>query len=126
MDFTSELIDLVGDSYDEMQDPFYAGGECYNVTYEIQDLVNWDERMQVLYADHNNDVAGRHKRLQQCSDHYAVYLPGEDKVLDYTLRQFNPDTTFPFVGSVTEWLRVLQDSWETEDVKLKYNVDRLF
>lgn len=123
MKFLDELVDLVGEEFDEFQDPLVARGECYLTSRKIHELVNWDERTSLIQAEHLNDPVGRLKNLKQHSDHYAIHLPGEDKVLDYTLRQFDPDTSFPFVGTVTEWLQILSTSWDTTDVIVEYNAN---
>lgn len=121
MEFLNELLEIVDDEYDELQDPALANGECYLTSSAILSLTNWDERAELLRASHCNDAVERYQSLGQASDHYAVYLPGEGTVLDYTLRQFNPATTFPFVGTVMEWLQILGTAWESADVDLEYN-----
>lgn len=114
MKYSKELVDLVGDHYDEFEDKDKAKGECCVTTEAIRALTNWDPRGSTIEAHHWNDPDGRWFEYGQHSDHFAVYIKSEDLVVDYTLRQFDETTPFPFVGKLKKWKKILRTAWDTE------------
>lgn len=115
MDYVLGIIDEVADDYNVMTVPTRAAGNCRIVTEEICGMLNWTD-VEVIYTTHHNDPAGRYHRLQQYSDHFAVYIPEEGLVLDYTMRQFDPATPFPYVGTVDAWKELLYIAWEVSSL----------
>lgn len=100
-----------------LADPKSASGQCYLTTERILEYFDWSEGMQVAFARHHNDPRGRWMELGQYSNHYAIYLPQERLVVDLTLRQFAPKSAWPWVGTYSQWLRILVRAWDVPSVK---------
>lgn len=99
--------------------PEGSSGMCYTVSQDVQYEFDFKN---LIYSFHDNDALGRYKNLGQHSDHFAIMHRG--KVLDYTLRQFDESTPWPFYGTIQEWKSVLEKAWETEvDHHIIYDVD---
>ncbi len=110
------IIDEVGNECDKFQVPTRAAGQCRIVTEELGDMLNWTD-VEIIYTTHYNDPAGRYHKLQQHSDHFALYIHEEGLVLDYTMRQFDPATPFPYVGTIDAWKDLLCIAWDVKSVK---------
>lgn len=111
MDYVLGIIDEVGNEYDKFQIPSVASGYCRVVTEKLGEMLNWTD-VEIIYTKHHNDPDGRYHRLNQYSDHFALYIPEEGLILDYTMRQFDPATPFPYVGTVDAWKDLLCIAWE--------------
>lgn len=119
MSFVEHLVEFVGEEFDEFMDPAIARGECEMTSKEIRSMFNWDSQIHLIEMWHYNDPDGRYYELNQHSNHYAVYVPAEKLIVDYTLRQFDPSTPFPFIGTRKQWRRVLEASWDTKKLHSK-------
>lgn len=96
-----------------------SSGMCYSVTQDVQYQFDFKN---IIYSFHDNDALRRYRTLGQYSDHFAIMHRG--KVLDYTLRQFDESTPWPFYGTIDEWKSVLEKAWETKvDHHIIYDVD---
>lgn len=113
MNDIEEIIDQVGTGYAKYSNPDVAAGYCNIVTAQVLDDLEW-MGAQMIYTAHTNDPDWRYSELGQYADHFAVYIDGT--VLDYTMRQFHPDTPFPYVGTVDDWTALLSAAWEQEDL----------
>lgn len=103
-----DMTAFVNKEFANLTDPDQAKGMCYTVTSVVQDKFDIPK---IIYTNHDNDPNYRYKSLGQHSDHFALMHRG--KVLDFTLRQFDPTTPFPFYGSVSEWKSYLEKTWDT-------------
>lgn len=112
----SEVVDLIDDAYDEYSDPLAARGECYVTSADIRSLFNFDTGLDIIRTQHHNNPGERFKEKGQHNDHYAVYIKADGLVVDYTLRQFKEATPFPFIGTKSEWLGVLSEAWEYDQL----------
>lgn len=105
-----EMTAYVNDAYHNVLTyPAEAKGMCYDVTLDVQDEFNI---RNTIYSSHDNDPDYRFNILGQHCDHHALMHRG--KVLDFTLRQFDPDSPYPFYGSVEEWKSILSRTWDTD------------
>ena len=116
MSKVQHLLELVGSELDEYSDPIEARGSCWTASNHVLTALNFDDA-EFIYTQHFNDPQGRYIRLQQHSDHYAVFLTDTEQVIDYTLRQFDPGVPFPYIGTVEDWSRILSGVWEVEFVR---------
>lgn len=82
--------------------PKSAFGRCYQMAV----------RTQVAFRQRGTDpstlVEAHWDSDLSRGNHFAVEVDGT--VYDLTLRQFAPDSDFPWVGSVEEWRRLLSDA----------------
>lgn len=115
MDYVLGIIDACGDEHDKFMSAKASAGQCYITTHKVGALIGWNE-IEMIYAENLNNPDGRFYELNQYSNHYAIYVPEEGLVLDYTLRQFNAATPFPYVGTVDAWTLVLAEAWEYKNV----------
>lgn len=106
-------------AHDNLMTADGASGMCYTVSQNVQYQFDFKK---LIYTFHDNDAVGRYRTLGQYSDHFAIMHRG--KVLDYTLRQFDESTPWPFYGTIDEWKAVLEKAWETKvDHHIVYDVD---
>lgn len=98
----------------DYSDPREAAGMCYVATENIIEVF---PGLVSLVADHSNSPMRRFKKLGQYSNHYTPYDPIEDRVYDFTMRQFNPDCGYPFIGTREEWLTELAVAWDTDTIR---------
>ena len=106
----SDITNTIVECYeDDLSDPDLARGQCYDVTTFVQESF---DMKKTIFSYHTNDPHYRFNELNQHSDHHANMHYG--KVLDFTLRQFDPETPWPFYGTVDEWLSILSKAWDTE------------
>lgn len=61
-------------------------------------------------------------QYQQHSDHYALYVVEDELVLDFTMRQFDSVSPFPFIGTVDQWLEKLAVAWEYKSLTAVHKV----
>lgn len=115
MDYVLGIIDEVADEFDRFQVASNASGYCRITTEKLGERLDWTD-VEMIYTNHNNDPDGRYLRLQQYSDHFALYIPEEGLVLDYTMRQFDPATPFPYVGTVDAWKELLAVAWDVTEL----------
>lgn len=93
----------------ELGDPRLAQGNCWSITNEIIESVDAYD----LDAS-NLDMIAISDRI----DHVAVLCNDTDRywVVDYTIRQFNPDLPFPYVGTTDDWKATVEQvtgrTWE--------------
>lgn len=98
--------------------PRKASGQCYLATEKILNYYSHlDPELEVAFARHHNDPEGRYYQHGQYSNHYAIWLPEEQRVVDFTLRQFAPTSAYPWVGTYSAWLRILARAWDVPSVK---------
>lgn len=121
-DSIQKILDICGDDYDRYASPAVAKGKCWSISEDICEKLAWTDIMYIHCA-HDNDPDTRFITLGQHSDHYAVYHEDTNTVIDYTLRQFDPNTPFPFVGSPAQWLDVLERSWEAPNLRAAIGYD---
>lgn len=101
--------------------PAAAAGKCLAATSDILGLLcEYDagERIQVVYAEHPDllalDVEGDDEVFY---NHYALILPDEDRtVVDFTMRQFYPKSTFPYIAPLDVWTMDLAQVWDAYPV----------
>lgn len=110
------LLNLFG-KIKEFHLPHMASGQCYRATEEVLNHYGWASSLEVAFAEHHNDPEGRYFELGQYSNHFALWIPGERVVVDWTLRQFAPRSAWPWVGSYNEWLRILARAWGLSSIK---------
>lgn len=116
VNLSEQLVEFVGEEYNEYGCPNEASGMCMTTSRQIHEMFDWDSRMKLVEVKHFNNPDGRFYELNQYANHYAVYIPEEKLVIDYTLRQFDPTTDFPFIGSKKKWRRVLEKAWDTKAI----------
>lgn len=114
MELVDEIVELCGADYAEYEDPTVASGCCYAVVKDIGDSVSWDG-VEMVYTRHYNGLSPVHG---QSSDHYALHIPELDTVIDYTMRQFDPASAFPYIGTLAEWSAKLAHVWGYHDLVL--------
>lgn len=106
---TNFVIGYMESSDYNFRDPESARGMCYEVSIELMYEFRFSKS---IYSFHNNNRLVRFNELGQHSDHHAIMHRG--KVLDYTLRQFDESTPWPFYGTVSEWKSILEKAWDTK------------
>ena len=100
------------------ENPAVAAGMCYIASEQIYGFFNSHEgNLRVIYAEHHNNPAYRYHDLGQYSNHYAIYSPEEKLVIDYTMRQFAPESEFPFIGTKRQWHKLLCKAWGVPNVR---------
>lgn len=105
-----EITEFVVEMYDDdLIDPESARGMCYDVSLLVQEAFNMKK---TIFSYHDNDPDYRFNKLNQHSDHHANIHRG--KVIDFTLRQFDSETPWPFYGTVDEWVSILSKAWDTK------------
>lgn len=119
MSIVSNTILIMG-SRDDLLNPIKARGRCYTETRKIQNLLK-DNKIssRVVYAENHNNPEYRYDNLGQHADHYAIYIPSENRVIDYTMRQFDPDCVHPFVGTRHQWKQKLEEAWDYKSVEVQ-------
>lgn len=103
MSFVGEMVDLVGADLHKYAVPHGAEGKCLAATRLIGEIVHWDG-VEMIFTRRD----GR--------DHCAAYIREEGKVLDYTMRQFHPETAFPFIGTLAEWESMICAAWRVSHI----------
>lgn len=113
-------------SRDDLANPKESSGRCWLETDKLHALLLENEvPHKIAYAENLDDPYERYNNLGQYGNHYAIYVPEEELIVDYTLRQFDPDCPHPFVGSKESWFKYLSDAWETENIYEQFedNID---
>ena len=106
------LFDYFGSAY---ATPKKARGKCLEVTEEALGLCS-DDWVMVGAASDREDLFERLKTLNQYSDHFALLR--DDVVIDFTFRQFDSETPYPLVCSLTEWIERLARAWECDSLEV--------
>lgn len=112
LDQTATVLEAVATRFDSCLTQEGAAGECASVTYELQELCKLlGFESKSVYAE-NISSSTEYNFLDsgQYSNHYALLLPS-DTVIDFTMRQFFPDSEFPFVGTRKAWGKMLSKAW---------------
>lgn len=115
MDYVLDIIDTCGSEQDKYMTPKGAKGYCMISSVEVCNKIGWED-VELIYTRHYNNPDGRWLEMQQHSDHFAVYVPEDGLVLDYTMRQFDPATPFPYVGTIAAWTNLLSIAWEHQNL----------
>lgn len=119
--YIEEIMGLCGSQFDKYQDPDEARGWCLIATEDLGRLVGWDG-VEAVYTNHHNDPSGRYIQYHQHSDHYALYVVEDELVLDFTMRQFDSVSPFPFIGTVEQWKIKLETAWEYRNLEIVHKV----
>lgn len=111
-----QILATVGTLFDECKDAEAAAGECARITYELQTLCkNMGIDTKSVYAEApSSNTEHLYLETGAYSNHYALFLPQSDTVIDYTMRQFHPESEFPFVGTRRAWGKMLSKAWGTK------------
>lgn len=91
-----------------LQIPENAAGQCWEMseTFYYEQCSGLLEVIETRAPDiHILDTG-------QYSDHYALYDPESDMVIDFTMRQFKEDVDFPLICSKDEWGKILAEAWK--------------
>lgn len=105
---------------DRLKDSSWAAGRCHKETSKIRSTLcaeGIDSR--IIYAENRANPVEVYHDTGQYSNHYAVYLPKYCRVVDFTMRQFDPDSDYPYVGTQKEWKEILKKSWDQKVIHAK-------
>lgn len=108
--------------------PDVAAGKCYDASEEIIRISPKgvrDSELQLAimkrmgiacaehpsYIDYEGDIAREITDRIRFTNHFAVVID-RNIVVDYTLRQFDGNAPYPFVGSFDEWGEIIAKRWE--------------
>lgn len=98
----------------------WAKGRCHIETSRIRKELNEKGLpSRIIYAENRKTPLQVFRDTGQRSNHYAIYFPQLSRVVDYTMRQFNPESEYPFVGTQKEWRDMLKKSWDQETIYSK-------
>ncbi|KQO98179.1 hypothetical protein [Leifsonia sp. Leaf264] len=88
---------------DELGDPDLARGNCWAATNELLDRIDPEE----LGATAIDEITLTNRR-----DHVAISATDgkTDWVVDYTIRQFDAELAFPWVGTEASWKSTIEVS----------------
>lgn len=114
MTSSQDIINHFSPIFDEYSDPQIASGQCYLMSAKVLDKY---PNIETAYAQHHNDPDGRFYDQGQYSNHFATWLPEENLIVDFTLRQFAPRSAWPWTGSYSAWLKILARAWGVPSVK---------
>ena len=103
-----------------MKDPKSATGQCHIETERVRSMLALcGVQTKIMYAENRKTAVEVFNNTGQHSNHYAIYLEGSCRVIDFTMRQFDPDSPFPFVGTQREWKDKLRSAWKQETIYAK-------
>lgn len=102
----------VNNRFTRLDSPDTARGMCADVSEFLRDEFG----LPLIRVIHDNDPDYRYKAFDQHSDHYASVLP-DGRMLDYTLRQFDRNTPYPFIGTRKEWEGILSRAWDSPAIE---------
>lgn len=89
-------------SLGEFQDPETASGSCWRVTSELIETVDFGAHgfdCTPTFANAQGDAEKDKINIE----HYAVFLSSGDMVVDFTIRQFDPEAPFPLITDFSDW-----------------------
>lgn len=95
-----------------LDSPDTARGMCYSVS----EYLFGEFDLPLIRVFHTNNPDYRYETFDQHSDHYASVLP-DGRMLDYTLRQFDRNTPYPFIGTREEWEGILSRAWDSPAIE---------
>jgi hypothetical protein len=108
---TGELVE----SLYEFRDPGLAAGNCYDVASSIEEYMSEDETYTVETTIENVNKP----YLINHSANIFTNSQGESFVVDFTYSQINPDADFPYVSTLEEWKKNVQNAGDNPDPRVK-------
>lgn len=103
-----DMQHYLASEYPHLTDPGYSSGMCYEVS---EFLAAYFDEFIPVHAEHDNDPIGRFEEMGQYSNHFALYHVKDQMVVDFTFRQFDPDSPFPLVTTRRNWHNRLRRAW---------------
>lgn len=91
----------------EFSDPDTASGSCWRVTSELIETVDFSDYGFLETPDFANAV-GNAAMDKINVEHYALFFGDSNTVIDFTVRQFDPELPFPLVTSFDEWSELMR------------------
>lgn len=91
----------------DMRQPARAGNNCWAATHALIEHL-----IEQIGLDPDQDIAAV-ELTYSAGVHWAPvlrYATGEQVILDFTARQFDPATTFPLTASLEDWKQQV-DTW---------------
>lgn len=87
----------------DMADSEIASGNCWKITSEAIEMMDFYEYGLSGSPDFAN-AQGSAEKDGINIEHYAVFLSGaSETVVDFTIRQFDPEAPFPLITTFAEW-----------------------
>lgn len=97
--------------------PADASGNCLiSVSRLLESCPDWSDHLNVIYMETFKPFAPT-----TYTNHYALLIEG--KVVDFTLRQFNPRVPYPSVMDPDDWRSVLIEAWDDHMAVMVYAND---
>lgn len=100
-----------------LKSPEVSSGRCFIETTKI--LSSLEVKAKYMYAENRFNPVEVFDNSGQRGNHYAIYFPQYNRVVDYTISQFNQDCPFPFIGTQREWKNILKDAWDVGKIHSK-------
>lgn len=93
----------------DMADSEIASGNCWKITSEAIEMIDFYEYGLSGSPDFAN-AQGSAEKDGINIEHYAVFLSGaSETVVDFTIRQFDPEAPFPLITTFTEWAEMMRN-----------------
>jgi hypothetical protein len=87
----------------DMEDPEIASGNCWKITSEAIEMMDFHEYGLSGSPDFAN-AQGSAEKDGINIEHYAVFLSGpSETVVDFTIRQFDHEAPFPLITNFSDW-----------------------
>lgn len=128
---TSEIVDIINECLDIADIPNHSfndaglalgdwirindcqdGSVAFNNCVAVSDWI-----VEYVFRGNQIDVSYCCVYLDNGNCHAALQAPNGD-IIDYTIRQFDKTLAFPWIGTLTDWLAIVQSSTDNQDTKI--------
>lgn len=105
------LESLILEYRNQYDTPEKSSGKCLHLTNVILDSLGYVMDLGIAFACSTGDIANVERRYY--SNHFAIMMDinGRQMVIDFTLRQFDPNASYPAILTIEEWAKVLSIPW---------------